>query len=106
MCKEFSDALWAAANLYNQVHVDRPGCCLTDMPNHTVVQGECLSSIAAKAGFTVDALWNLPENAQLKSTRKDPNVLYPGDVVFVPDPRPKLISKSTGPICASAHNMV
>jgi N-acetylmuramoyl-L-alanine amidase len=65
------------------------------MPNHTVAQGECFSSIAAQFGFTVDTLWNLPENAQLKANRKDPNVLYPDDVVFVPDPRPKEVSCAT-----------
>jgi len=65
------------------------------MPNHTVAQGECLSSIAAQAGFTVDTLWNLPENAQLKQLRKDPNVLYPNDVVFIPDKRPKEIPSAT-----------
>jgi N-acetylmuramoyl-L-alanine amidase len=66
------------------------------MPNHTVVQGECLSSLAADFGFSVDTLWNLPENAQLKLARKDPNVLYPDDVVFIPDKRPKQIPCATG----------
>jgi len=65
------------------------------MPNHTVAQGECLSSIAAQAGFTVDTLWNLPQNAQLKQLRKDPNVLYPNDVVFIPDKRLKEIPSAT-----------
>ena len=65
------------------------------MPNHTVTQGDCLSSIAALSGFTVDTLWNLPENAQLKSARKDPNVLYPDDVVFIPDLRSKVIPCAT-----------
>jgi hypothetical protein len=53
--------------------------------DYTVEQGDCLSSIAARFGFAPAALWNLPENAALKQQRKDPNVLYPGDVVHVPD---------------------
>ena len=53
------------------------------MPAHTVAQGECISSIAKQYGFLWETLWNHPENAKLKETRKDPNVLYPGDIVFV-----------------------
>jgi peptidoglycan hydrolase-like protein with peptidoglycan-binding domain len=59
------------------------------MPTYKVAQGDCLSSIAERFGFFPDALWSLPENAELKQKRKDPNVLYPGDSVFVPDLRPK-----------------
>jgi hypothetical protein len=65
------------------------------MPNYTVAQGDCLSSIGAKFGFAPDTLWNLGENAELKLKRKDPNVLYPGDVVFVPDLRVKEVSCAT-----------
>ena len=59
------------------------------MPQHEVQQGECLSSIGARYGFAPDTLWSLSENAALKQRRQDPNVLEPGDVVFVPELRPK-----------------
>jgi hypothetical protein len=59
-----------------------------------VQQGECLSSIGARYGFAPDTLWNLSENAALKQRRQDPNVLESGDVVFVPELRPK--SESVG----------
>jgi len=60
------------------------------MPNeHEVRQGECISSIADKYGFFPDAIWNDSANAELKEKRKDPNVLYPGDVVVIPDKRLK-----------------
>lgn len=59
------------------------------MPQHAVQQGECLSSIGARYGFAADTLWNLSENAALKQRRQDPNVLEAGDVVFVPELRPK-----------------
>ncbi len=65
------------------------------MPQHTVQQGECLSSIGARYGFAADTLWNLSENSGLKQRRQDPNVLEPGDLLFVPDLRPKSESGGT-----------
>jgi N-acetylmuramoyl-L-alanine amidase len=55
------------------------------MTEYVVKQGDCLSSIAHAFGFTWQKLWNDPANADLRSLRKDPNVLYPGDVVNIPD---------------------
>jgi hypothetical protein len=57
--------------------------------------GDCLSSIGARFGFTVEALWNLPENADLKNLRKDPWILNPGDRVFIPELRIKHHDRST-----------
>lgn len=55
------------------------------MPEYTVKQGDCLSSIAARHGLFWEKVWNHPKNSKLKEKRKDPNILYLGDVVFVPD---------------------
>ena len=66
------------------------------MPLHNVVQGDCLLSIAEQYGFFWETLWEHPRNAELKQNRKDPAILYPGDVVFVPDKRQKVESRSTG----------
>jgi len=56
---------------------------------HEVRRGECMSSIAEKHGFFWQTLWNAPENSTLKDVRGDPNVLLPGDRVFVPPLREK-----------------
>jgi len=65
------------------------------MPDDTVKQGDCISSIAQKHGLFWDKVWNHPKNAKLQETRKDPNVLSPGDVVFVPDKEEKEESGAT-----------
>lgn len=53
---------------------------------HTVVQGEHLSSIAKKYGFsTYKTIWDHPQNAELKKERQNPNVIFPGDELFIPD---------------------
>lgn len=68
------------------------------MPYHTVRQGECLSSIAAEHRLTWRTLWNHPENLDLRRLRKDPNILYPGDRVFIPERTVKEESGSTGQV--------
>lgn len=53
--------------------------------DYKVKDGDCLSSIAFSKGFFWETLWNHGDNSSLKSKRKDPNVLNPGDVVHIPD---------------------
>ena len=43
-----------------------------------------MASIAFEHGFLPDTLWNLPQNAKLKSGRTDQRVLLPGDRVHIP----------------------
>jgi N-acetylmuramoyl-L-alanine amidase len=54
---------------------------------HTVLQGECVSSLAYKYRLTVDAIYEDPNNADLKSKRPNPNVFLPGDQLYIPDPK-------------------
>jgi hypothetical protein len=65
------------------------------MIEHTVRQGECISSISKKYGFKWDTVWNLPENSQLKNERQNPNILLPGDIVRVPEKTKKQESCGT-----------
>ena len=62
----------------------------------TIEQGDHLAKIAEEHGFyDWHTIWDCPENAQLKQTR-DPNLLKPGDQLFIPDKQPKSVSAATG----------
>lgn len=66
------------------------------MPTRYVVQpGDCISSLAETNGLLWENVWNHPENADLKRRRKDPNILFPGDVVLLPDVELRTESKPT-----------
>src|SRR5262245_20407706 len=63
---------------------------------HTIKQGEHLARLAKENGFlNYNKIWMAAENAQLRSRRPDPNVLYPGDVLFIPDRLEKHEKKPT-----------
>jgi len=53
---------------------------------HTVTQGECFSSITKKFGFfDYKIIYDDAENSALKTKRPNPNVLFPGDIVAIPE---------------------
>lgn len=62
---------------------------------HFVREGDCISSIAFNYGFHPETLWNHPQNAELRTVRKEGTVLKKGDVVFVPDRTIKRLTKAT-----------
>jgi hypothetical protein len=67
-----------------------------EMPTkHTIEQGESVISLSERYGFFAETIWDHPNNAELKRTRKDMNTLLPGDVVFIPDLREKTVSVVT-----------
>ena len=64
--------------------------------NHIVKQGEHLSRIAEMYGFRdFNTIWNDGANASLKQKR-DPNVLFPGDTIVIPDKKKRTESRVTG----------
>jgi hypothetical protein len=54
------------------------------MPIVILGQGDSCTNVAHAAGHIVDKVWNDGQNAALRALRKDPNVLFPGDKLFVP----------------------
>lgn len=55
------------------------------MSSYRIQQGDCLSNLAKRHGFDWKTIWDHPSNQKLKELRKDPNVLFPGDTLFIPD---------------------
>lgn len=65
--------------------------------NYKIKQGEHLSRIAQQFGFAdYRTIWEHPNNAKLKALRQNPNVLAPGDELFVPDKQLKIEARPTG----------
>jgi N-acetylmuramoyl-L-alanine amidase len=66
------------------------------MPHHTVQPGECLVRIAARHGYRdYRTVYEHPLNAELRQKRPDPNLLFPGDVVVIPDKTPRIEQATT-----------
>lgn len=65
------------------------------MPDYTIEAGDCLLNLAHAHGLLWETIWNHPNNSQLKARREDPNILLPGDVLFIPEKRPKEQQKPT-----------
>lgn len=56
------------------------------MQPYVIKQGDFLALLAHKFGFDADTVWNDPSNADLKKVRSDPNILWPTDILHIPDP--------------------
>lgn len=53
---------------------------------HIVKKGETFAKVAFTYGFANwRALYDHPENGELKARRPNPNILYPGDRIVIPD---------------------
>jgi len=64
---------------------------------HVVKSGESLSRIAAENGFgDIHTILDHPNNASLKDSRPNPDVLFPGDEVFLPEREDKIEKADTG----------
>jgi hypothetical protein len=56
------------------------------MRPYVIKQGDYLAKLAYTLGFDANTVWNDPKNADLRTLRPDPNILWPTDVLYIPDP--------------------
>jgi N-acetylmuramoyl-L-alanine amidase len=56
---------------------------------HVVQQGECLGSLAERYGVSWRRIWSLAENQPLRARERTPNLLFPGDILYVPERDPR-----------------
>ena len=57
--------------------------------NYTTEQGDCLSLIGERHNIPWKKIWEHPNHQALREQRGNPNILYPGDKVFIPDKEEK-----------------
>jgi hypothetical protein len=62
---------------------------------YTVVEGDCVESIAVKTGHLWKTIWDHPRNASIKKARVSPNVLLPGDRLYIPEKVLKTVDRPT-----------
>ncbi|MBN1575053.1 MAG: LysM peptidoglycan-binding domain-containing protein [Chitinispirillaceae bacterium] len=54
---------------------------------YTIKSGDTLSKIAAEAGLPKwQIIYNDPQNEPFRKKRPDPDLIYPGDTIWIPDP--------------------
>ena len=64
--------------------------------NYTVKQGDHVPGLARRFGFSdFEEIWNHANNAELKAKRENPNVLFPGDSLYIPDREQGLYPRPT-----------
>jgi N-acetylmuramoyl-L-alanine amidase len=69
------------------------------MKSHVVKSGDHLPAIAEAYGFARSAaIWNHPDNAELKKSRDVAEILAPGDVLKIPDREEKTVDIATGKV--------
>jgi hypothetical protein len=70
------------------------------MPSSTqpyvVRPGDYLTAIAHARGAKSDEIWQHPANARLRGLRKSPELLAPGDVIYLPIVAPKWLPVAIG----------
>ena len=55
------------------------------MEPYVIKAGDYLAKLAYKFGFDADAVWNDPANDDLRKRRPNPNILWPTDILYIPD---------------------
>jgi hypothetical protein len=63
--------------------------------NYQIKKGDCLHCLATERGLFGASVWSHSQNQAIRSKRGSVDKLIPGDIVFIPDIRPKEVSEPT-----------
>jgi hypothetical protein len=66
------------------------------MRPYLIREGDYLTKLGVQLRFDADRVWQQPKNGALREARDNPDMLAPGDVVFVPEAPPKPAAATTG----------
>jgi hypothetical protein len=55
------------------------------MQPYVIKQGDYLAKLAYQFGFDAETVWMDGKNSDLRALRFNPNILFPGDVLYIPD---------------------
>ena len=55
------------------------------MRPYVIRQGDYITKLGHTLGFDALSVWNDPKNAGLRDRRADPDMLHPGDLLWIPD---------------------
>lgn len=65
---------------------------------YVVREGDTLSALAYPRSVDPSKVWNAPENASLKASRCNMDLLHPGDIVHLPAPSPVFRAAAVGSV--------
>lgn len=67
------------------------------MRPYVIRQGDYLTKLAHTMGFDGSAIWNHPRNKPIRERRSEPDMLHPGDILWIPDaPEYKRLTVKSG----------
>ncbi len=86
----YTSSNWEAVggNPTEAFHTATRGPVFLNMAKYVVVPGDSLSAIAKRYGLSWQDLFNREENADFRDDHPNPDLIYPGEVLWVPDPPP------------------
>lgn len=62
---------------------------------YKVGDGEGLGKIANDHGLHWETVWNHGDNQSIRNLRGNPNVLHPGDIVYIPEKETRVVDAAT-----------
>ena len=66
--------------------------------NHQIKLGDCIFCIIQKQNLLPETVWKHSNNSLLREKRRELKNALPGDVVFIPDVRPKVVTEPTNQV--------